>query len=256
MKENNSKIRKAFISDLYLAKCFLIVESIEANTFDRIRLLAIKVAQGIGNSDAVKHSQILKLNDAAKVAHAYVQKSFSIKDQPTIQAFRERAGKLIAALEFYYLLEDLATTLLNESMNIEKAFEEYKNNAAIAAEAGEEGEESEEDPTLEVILGRNESKNMILRLMKVFRKQVQITKDVPTIKFSTAVKDLKNAAYTVIPAGNQQVIAIKITQLTYSQFQNLIKILQTLGMMTSKIRLSIGSAQAQEIRKELLGEPK
>jgi hypothetical protein len=274
-----TSVYKIFEQDLFLAKCFIIVESVDQNILNTIRLLGVRIVQAIFNSDAVKNSKILKLKNASKILNLYIQRSFAIKDNPDILVFRERAGKLVASIEFLFLLEDLSTILSKENETITKIFIERQNQKSAALDNANDisiqsliatndnnmkisnnittigTEEQIQDPSLEILLGSRESKNMIARILKVLNKQNQITKDPATIKFKNVVNKLKNNNYAILLPNDFRPTSVDITKLTYSQFQNFIKILQSFSPVISKIRLAIGSSTPIEIKKNLLGEP-
>lgn len=235
-----------------------ILEGIQANTIDNIKLLGLRTERGIQNSEAVKNSKLLKLKQATETANSYIKSAIGIKDS---NHFKEKAGKLISGINFLYFVEELGTTLTRENVNVMKLFLEYQKELTdekTAQETGEapiENEEKVEDPTIEMLLESNGSKALILRLMNVFSKRAAITKNPQTINFFKATKDLQSDSYVVIPSGNYHNIAVDITKLTYTQFQNFVKILQQLGGMISIVRLAIGSSLPEEIRTKILGEP-
>lgn len=275
-RKNFDLLCEILSKDLFLAKYFLIVEAIEGNTLQTIKMVSIRTAQSLSGSDAVKNSKVLKLFNSAKIANSFIQDSFKIIDVPTINAFKTRSSKLIAGLEFLFAIEDLATTLTNENTGITKAFLERQKKlealaagntqeletdssntttSAISATNADEAEKEAKDPTIETILGSNASKTLILNILKVLSKKVQITKDVPSVKFFSNVGDLKNPSLNAMRSTDFRATAIDITKLSYSQFQNLLQILQTLGGMISRIRQALGSSTTIEIRNELLKEP-
>ena len=240
------QIKEEFRKDLNLARNFLITEAIDKSTKKTIQILGLQLVQVFKTTEAAKRGKLKILLARAVEAYKSYMASLNIPAGGNLNDYKQYASGTVAAIEFYFLMEDLFLALQQEIIKL-------KENQELFLKTKEEtGQETNlNNLSIDTFLAPNDLVKFKTSILKVLNEKNVSTKDIQTIKFKKVTSDIPSKP--ILQQEQKQRIANDFCKMTFEELMSLLNLTKPILNSIKIVRSSIGSGLPEEIRDKILG---